>query len=76
MTNIRQEEIELDALKHQARIMEQGAKSQQILYDDLHVLVLIKGQLLAMRYQLPDGQVCSILCPRFMADESSSERSR
>ena len=56
--------------------MEQGAKSQQILYDDLHVLVLIKGQLLAMRYQLPDGQVCSILCPRFMADESSSERSR
>ncbi|KAL2044738.1 hypothetical protein N7G274_002513 [Stereocaulon virgatum] len=50
------EEIELDALTHQARIMEQNAKSRQILYDDLHVLVLVKGQLLAMRYQLQDGQ--------------------
>ena len=57
--NVFQEQIELDMLQRQGNNEKERAKSQQVRYDDLHVLVLVKAPLLALRYQLPDGQVCS-----------------
>jgi len=51
-----QEQIELDTLQHQVLIDEERARSQMIPDDSLCVLVIVKTPLLALRYQLADGQ--------------------
>ena len=52
------EQIELDVLQHQVCTDEARAGSQQQLRDeDRVVIVLLKTPCLALRYQLPDGQV-------------------
>ena len=54
-----QEQIDLDVLQHQVRTDEARAESQQLRDDDRIVIVLLKIPCLALRYQLPDGQVSS-----------------
>jgi hypothetical protein len=54
-----QEQIELDTLLHQVRMDEERARSQAIHQDNLYILIIVKKPLLALRYQLPDGQVCT-----------------
>ena len=58
-----QEQIELDVLQHQVSTDEARAGSQQQLRDeDRIVIVLLKTPCLALRYQLPDGQVINYYC--------------
>lgn len=55
-----QEQIELDDLEHQVRLDEERAQSQVIGDDNLRVLVIVKKPLLALRYQLVDGNVGAV----------------
>ena len=52
-----QEQIDLDVLQHQVCTDEARAESQQLRDEDRIVIVLLKIPCLALRYQLPDGQV-------------------
>ena len=52
-----QEQIDLDVLQHQVYADEARAESQQLRDEDRVVIVLLKNPCLALRYQLPDGQV-------------------
>ena len=52
-----QEQIGLDVLQHQVCTDEARAESQQLRDEDRVVIVLLKIPCLALRYQLPDGQV-------------------
>ena len=61
-----QEQIDLDVLQHQVCTDEARAGSQQLRDEDRIVIVLLKTPCLALRYQLPDGQVsfyCFHRCP-------------
>ena len=62
-----QETIELDNLALQARLDEERSKSQHLQDVDRHVIIMVKKPLLAIRYQLPTGQVrrirfCGFIC--------------
>lgn len=52
-----QEQIELDDLRFQVRLDEARMQSQQVQDSNLYVIVIVKRPLIALRYQLPDGQV-------------------
>ncbi|KAL8784483.1 MAG: hypothetical protein Q9195_009030 [Heterodermia aff. obscurata] len=51
------EQIELDNLALQARLDEERNRSQILQDADRHVLLVVKKPMLAMRYQLPNGQI-------------------
>ena len=59
------EEVDIETLKRQVRLDEERCRSQNIRDEYLFVIVIVKKPLLALRYQLPDGQV-STLCPNQM----------
>ena len=52
-----QEQVEIPTLQAQVRVDEERALSQPISDNLLHVLVIVKRPLLALRYTLPDGQI-------------------
>ncbi|KAK0515136.1 hypothetical protein JMJ35_002515 [Cladonia borealis] len=54
------EQIDLDVLQHQVCTDEARAGSQQLRDEDRIVIVLLKIPCLALRYQLPDGQIRKI----------------
>lgn len=55
-----QEQIDLEELRFQAHRDEERRRSQAVNDRDRFVLMIIQKPLVALRYQLPDGQV--IIC--------------
>ena len=55
-----QDYIDFDILQHQVRSDEMRAESRQLRDEDRNVIVLLKTPYLALRYQLPDGQVSGL----------------
>ncbi|KAL8730906.1 MAG: hypothetical protein Q9181_004508, partial [Wetmoreana brouardii] len=51
------EEIDLENLVYQVRLDDERLKSQQLSDADRYVVVLIQHPLVALRYQLPSGEV-------------------
>lgn len=59
MSPVEQEQIFLENLVLQSRFDEQQSSSQSISDSSRRVVILVKRPLIAIRYQLPDGQVGS-----------------